>query len=213
MNLLITSGPTRAPLDAMRFISNRSTGRFGVLLAKEALRRGAQVTFIYGVGSRIPKPHRRLKLIEVETNDEVSDTLRRELRRRSCDAVIHAMAVLDFQAERAGQGKTPTRRGAWRLNLVPTPKIISQIKKWAPQTLLVGFKLEVGVSQAELLRRARRLLRESHADFILANQLTEGPDSHHTGILLGAGGRVVAKARGKENLAKLIVRNIRTGRK
>lgn len=213
MNLLITSGPTRAPLDAMRFISNRSTGRFGVLLAREALRRGAQVTFIYGRGSAVPKSHPRLRLVAVETNAEVSDTLRRHLRHRSYDAVIHAMAVLDFQAARAGRGKTPTRKGAWRLNLVPTPKIISSIKKWAPQTLLVGFKLEVGVSQAELLRRARRLLRESHADFILANQLTEGPDSHHTGILLGAGGRVVATARGKKGLAKLVVRNIATSLK
>src|SRR3989338_9574389 len=59
--ILITSGPTRMPLDAMRFISNRSTWRFGTLLAKEALKRGAKVTFIYGVGSQTPKapPKRR----------------------------------------------------------------------------------------------------------------------------------------------------------
>lgn len=220
MKILITSGPTRAPLDAMRFISNRSTGRFGVLLAREALRRGAQVTFIYGRGSAVPKSHPRLRLVAVETNAEVANALRRHLRRRSqskvggFDAVIHAMALLDFQPAALRRGKTPTlskrgdRKGVWNLKLVPTPKIISQIKKWAPQTKLVGFKLEIGVSQAELLRRARRLLRESHADYVLANQLTEGCDSRHAGILLDRNGRVVTKARGKENLAKLILRNI-----
>lgn len=208
MNILITSGPTRAPLDAMRYLSNRSTGRFGTLLAEEALRKGARVTFIYGKGSQIPKPHRRLKLVEVETNAEVSDTLRRLLRRGRFGAVIHAMAVLDFQASKVRVGKTATRKGLWRLTLKPTPKIISSIKKWAPRTVLVGFKLEVGISKRELFRRARRLLRESNADYILANQLTEGPDTKHAGFLLDKKGRLIGKSQGKENLAKLIIRNI-----
>lgn len=205
--ILITSGPTRMPLDAMRFISNRSTGKFGTLLAEEALKKGARVTFIYGVGSQSPKPHSRLKLIPIETNKDVADALKRELRHHY-NICIHAMAVLDFQPALVRKGKTKTKNGIWNLRLVPTPKIINQIKKWAPKTLLVGFKLEVGVSQSALLKSARNLLRQAKADFVLANQLTEGKDTNHLGYLLGSDGRVFAQTRGKQNLARLIIKMI-----
>ncbi|MBI5298942.1 MAG: hypothetical protein HY877_01410 [Deltaproteobacteria bacterium] len=206
--ILITSGPTRMSLDAMRFISNRSTGRFGTLMAEEALKKGARVTFIYGVGSETPKPHPRLKLIEIETNRDVADALKRELRHHY-NVCIHAMAVLDFQPVLVRKGKTKTKNGIWNLCLVPTPKIINQIKKWSPKILLVGFKLEVGVSQSTLLKSARNLLRQTKADLVLANQLTEGKDANHPGYLLDSEGSILARARGKQNLARLIIKVIK----
>ena len=110
IKILITSGPTRAPLDAMRFISNRSTGRFGTLLADAALKKGFQVTFVHGMGSQTPKLHKNLRLISVETNRDVARVLRRELTAKHYDAVIHAMAVLDFQPARFKNIKTKTIR-------------------------------------------------------------------------------------------------------
>ncbi|OGQ05187.1 MAG: hypothetical protein A3F82_01825 [Deltaproteobacteria bacterium RIFCSPLOWO2_12_FULL_44_12] len=203
------------PLDAMRFISNRSTGRFGTLLAKEALKRGAKVTFIYGVGSQTPKaPPKgvgRLLCIPVETNQKVASTLRSLLLHSRYDVVIHAMAVLDFQPSGVKKIKTKTKRGVWSLKLVPTPKIINQIKKWSPKTFLVGFKLEVGVSQKELLRRARRLLRQTKADLVLANQLTEGDDNKHRGFLLNRAGNILYMGRGKKRLANLIINEVEKG--
>ncbi|MDP2600740.1 MAG: phosphopantothenoylcysteine decarboxylase [Deltaproteobacteria bacterium] len=205
IKILITSGPTRVPLDSVRFLTNRSAGRFGTLLADAALKKGFQVTFVCGVGSQTPKSHRSLRLISVETNRDVAKVLKKELMRGRYAAVIHAMAVLDFQPAHFKNIKTKTKRGVWRLKLVPTPKIIDQIKKWAPKTLLVGFKLETGVSQNMLLQEARRLLKKSKADFILANQLSEGKDSSHAGWLLDDKGRVVGKAKGKAKLARLIL--------
>ena len=69
--IIITSGPTRVSLDAVRFLSNVSTGHFGSLLAKEALKQGAIVTFIYGKGSVLPKSHPRLKILPIETNEDL----------------------------------------------------------------------------------------------------------------------------------------------
>lgn len=207
--ILITSGPTRMPLDAMRFLSNRSTGRFGTLLATEALKQGAQVTFVYGVGSEIPKVTgkggRHLRCIPVETNAQVSDTLRKLLKSGRYDVVIHAMAVLDFQPVVVRKGKTKTKKGNWNLRLVPTPKIINQIKKWDPKIFLVGFKLEVGASQNTLLKSAHNLIRQTKADLVLANQLTEGEDKSHIGFLLDSKGNLLHKTKGKKNLAKLIL--------
>lgn len=203
--ILITSGPTRAPLDAVRYLSNISTGRFGTLLAKEALRKGAGVTFIYGRGSEVPSPHRKLQSMVIETNKDLEQALKQRLKKSRYDAVIHAMAVLDFQPARFKKEKTKTKNGMWILKLVPTPKIILQIKKWSPKTLLVGFKLEVGVSQKILLASARTLLKQSKADFVLANQLTEGDDASHVGLLLDGQGAIIAHRKGKKHLAKLII--------
>lgn len=203
--IIITSGPTRMPLDGMRFLSNRSTGKFGALLAEEALRRGANVTFIQGEGSEVPKAHRRLKCLPVETNRNVAAALRAELKRGHCDVCIHAMAVLDFQPSKIRKGKTKTKNGIWNLRLVPTPKIINQIKKWDPKIFLVGFKLEMGVSRKVLLKRAKRLLRQSGADLVLANQLTEGEDPSHEGLLLNTTGKIVCQAKGKKKLSKMIL--------
>ncbi len=83
--LLITSGPTRAPLDLVRYITNKATGRLGVLIAEEALRRGADVTFVYGRPSQIPVvrggAHDHLTLAAVETVHDLIAVFRRELPR------------------------------------------------------------------------------------------------------------------------------------
>jgi len=203
--ILITSGPTRAPLDAVRFISNRSTGRFGTLLAKEALRHGASVTMICGAGSETPTPHRRLRLIPIETNRDVERALRQELTRRHYFAVIHAMALLDFAPVRVRRGKVASRGGAWLVRLRPTEKIVSKIKRWLPGSFLVGFKLEGGVSEKKLLQKGRRLLRESRADLVVANQLRPGGDERHAGYLLTAEGRSAGRIVGKSRLAAKII--------
>ena len=99
--VLITSGPTGAPLDAVRFITNRSTGRLGVAIAREFLRRGSIVTFVHGKGSLVPRPRSRrkliaLRLVEVFTVDDLIDTMRREIKSSKYSVVIHSMAVLDY---------------------------------------------------------------------------------------------------------------------
>ena len=93
--LLITSGPTRGPIDAVRYITNKSTGRLGMLLAGEALSRGAMVTFVYGKGSRVPDIEQmgadalsRLRLREIETVDELLAVIEQKARASSLSQVF-----------------------------------------------------------------------------------------------------------------------------
>lgn len=203
--ILITSGPTRVPLDAVRFLTNHSTGTFGTLLATQALKKGVHVTFLFGEGSKSPQPSPRLKTITVRTHREAAKILMRELTTQSYDAVIHAMAVLDFEPVGFKKTKTKTKEGIWNLKLKPTPKIIQQIKRGSPETCLVGFKLEVAVSDKVLLARAAKMGKSACCDFVLANRLSPGNDCQHAGWLLNSRGESVGRGVGKASLARMIL--------
>ncbi len=210
--LLITSGPTRGPLDAVRYIANKSTGRLGVLLATEALSRGAHVTFIYGKGSLTPNSDAlgagsagRLILIEIETVDDLVEVMNTELAAGQFDAVIHSMAVLDYVPETFLEQKTPSGQDEWLVKLVRTPKVIKIIKKLQPSTVLVGFKLEVDKSRQELVEAAFRSLMTNGADLVLANDLRQVEQGRHVGYLVNHAGDVEAVAEGKDEIARLLL--------
>src|SRR3989475_11662448 len=107
--LLITSGPTRTPLDAVRYITNKATGRLGALIAEEVIRRGALVTFIYGRGSQTPGLRGprldHLQLVPIETVDGLISVFTQELPRRYA-ALIPPMAALDFKTDDVRSSKT-----------------------------------------------------------------------------------------------------------
>jgi|SRR3989338_4018339 len=202
---LITSGPTQAPLDAFRILTNRSTGTFGTLLAKKLLRLGQDVTMIYGEGSKTPTVHRALKLICIRTNKELELALKKELKNKY-HAIIHAAAILDFISVKVPGKKVKTKNGNWSITLTPTPKIINKIKRWSPQTQLVAFKLEFGFSKSKLLSEARRVQKQCRADFMVANELEEGADPKHKSYLLDRRGNIIGNAKGKEALVTQLVR-------
>jgi phosphopantothenoylcysteine synthetase/decarboxylase len=210
--LLITSGPTRGPLDAVRYLTNKSTGRLGVLLATEALSRGADVTFIYGKGSLTPSSDAlgadaagRLRLIAIETVGDLVEVMNTELAAGQFDAVIHSMAVLDYVPETFLEQKTPSGQDEWLVKLVRTPKVIKIIKKLQPSTVLVGFKLEVDKSRQELVEAAFRSLVANGADLVLANDLRQVEQGRHVGYLVNRAGDVEAVAEGKEEIARLLL--------
>jgi phosphopantothenoylcysteine synthetase/decarboxylase len=210
--LLITSGPTRGPLDAVRYITNKSTGRLGVLLATEALSRGADVTFIYGKGSLTPNSDAlgadaagRLRVIEIETVDDLVEIMNAELAAAQFDAVIHSMAVLDYIPETFLEEKTPSGQDEWLVKLVRTPKVIKIIRELQPSTVLVGFKLEVDKSRQELVEAAFRSLTTNGADLVLANDLRQVEQGRHVGYLVNRAGDVEAVAEGKEEIARLLL--------
>jgi phosphopantothenoylcysteine synthetase/decarboxylase len=204
-SILITSGPTRGPIDAVRYITNKSTGRLGVFLAREALARGAAVTFVYGKGSLVPEATRRLRLVEIETVDELAEVMQAELTASEYDAVVHSMAVLDYVPATYLEEKTPSGQDEWSIKLVRTPKVIKLIKELQPRTVLVSFKLEVGKSQEELVAAAFRSLLSNGSDLVLANDLTQVEEGHHVGYLVDEAGDVEAVAEGKEEIARRIL--------
>lgn len=163
--LLVTAGPTYEPLDPVRFLGNRSSGRMGQALAEAAARRGARVTLLRGP-SALPAPAAGVELVPFETALD----LRRELlaRWRQCDAVLMAAAVADYRPRTFSTEKLKRGVGDVSLALAPNPDLLAELgrRRGASRTpLLVGFCVET----RHLAAAARAKLRAKRCDWIVAN--------------------------------------------
>ncbi|MBP8128151.1 MAG: bifunctional phosphopantothenoylcysteine decarboxylase/phosphopantothenate--cysteine ligase CoaBC [Candidatus Hydrogenedentes bacterium] len=160
--VLITSGANHEPIDPVRFIGNRSSGKMGRALALEALRRGARVTVITGPAA-VPPPQ-GAAVVRVETALEMFEAVKERLR--DADVFISAAAVADYRVEEPAAGKRKRGAGPLELLLVPNPDIAAHAgaSKRSGQTV-VGFAAET----EDLLARAREKLRSKNLDFIIAN--------------------------------------------
>lgn len=215
MKILITSGPTRGPIDAIRYITNKSSGRLGTEIAKEALHKGADVTFIYGKGSIIPKLedigeqlYSHLKLIEIVTVDDLIKSINQELNKENYDAVIHSMAVLDYVPDKYIDDKVASGKDEWTIRLIKTPKAIKIVKEINPDVFLVGFKLEVGKTKKELVKIAYKTLLKSDADLIIANDLKDLERGEHIAYFVNPTGEIIDIQTGKKNIAKKLIKLI-----
>jgi len=186
-HILVASGPTRAPIDAVRYIGNRSTGRLGSTIATELLRRGTEVTFMYGTGSVTPEFSSGLRLDEIETIDEAWKRLNYHLKNQRIFAVIMAMAVLDYRPKETTRQKLPSEREEMTLTLVKCPKLIERIKAVSPDIFLVGFKLEAGISEGDLFGRAEDLARRARCDLVVANRIDDIRPDKHVAWFVGLG--------------------------
>ena len=205
---MITSGPVRGYIDDVRYISNKSTGRLGSLLATEAMKRGAFVTFVYGMGSCVPDctlPGKnnfdRLTLLEIETFDDLLITVKEKLKDKPFDIIFHAMAVLDYIIEKHTSGKIASNKDTLTLTLVKTPKVIKLLRTLWPQAQLVSFKLETGISKEELIERAYASLKENNADFVVANNQSEIVGEKHRAYVINTRKEVEAQCETKYDIA------------
>ena len=171
LRFLISAGPTREPLDPVRYVSNYSTGFMGACLAHEALRRGHHVTVVSGPTSYRP-PH-QARLISVETSHQMFTALRQQLV--GADALIMAAAVCDFRPRRPARQKLARRRHL-RLALEATPDLLARLPRRRGQ-LRVGFALET----AHALTRATQKLSAKHVDLMVGQVAngTGGPFGRH----------------------------------
>lgn len=169
--ILVTTGPTREALDPVRFISNRSSGKMGVSIVREAFCRGAEVTLIHGPCEiNVPKPVRR---ISVETAQEMYEAVIRETfdSPNKPDIVIMAAAVADFKPSSVAEKKIKKGEAIANLTLAKNPDILSAVgeKRGDSNTpLLVGFAVETGELE-DLLLEIRRKLQTKKADMIVGN--------------------------------------------
>ena len=211
-NILITAGSTRGYLDAVRYITNTSTGKLGSEIALEAMGREAVVTYIYGADSLFPVIHGRsdlkasqLKLIEIETNNDLMKVLQEKLKNRKFDVIIHAMAVADYVPARAKQSKTSSQKKEWLVKLVKTPKVINTIRDSWPEALLVGFKLEVNRTKDEIIRIARRFLAKSKSNLIVANDYKYISRNRHIAYMVTGDRKIPKPLKGKKAIARNII--------
>ena len=163
--LLITAGPSREPLDPVRYISNRSSGKMGYALARAALRRGAEVALVSGP-TALESPS-GARLIPVTTAAEMHAAVLKEYAQ--CSAVIMAAAVADYHAAKAADRKIKRGIGAIEIRLEPNPDILKELGRNKNGKWLVGFAAET----ENLSLNAEKKLREKNLDMVIANNVTE----------------------------------------
>ena len=166
--ILITAGPTIEYIDPVRVITNQSSGKTGVLLASELISAGAKVTLIYGPGRE--SPPKGAKVVNIQTLQEMFNAVKKEMKKKF-DIVIMAAAASDYTPEKSSTIKIKSNLDKIVLKLKRAPKIIDQIKKIQRDVFLVGFKAEARISKENLVKEARKKIRESGADLIIANDV------------------------------------------
>ncbi|MBA3891179.1 MAG: bifunctional phosphopantothenoylcysteine decarboxylase/phosphopantothenate--cysteine ligase CoaBC [Gemmatimonadaceae bacterium] len=164
--VVVTAGPTREPLDPVRYLSNRSSGRMGVAIAAAAWRRGADVLLIAGPMSE-PAPV-GVATVHVETTEEMASAVRAALA--SADALIMAAAPADFAAASVAEHKIKKGDGAGSIALTPTPDILRSTRDARrPGAVIVGFALET----RDALEAGRGKLAAKELDMVVVNDATE----------------------------------------
>jgi phosphopantothenoylcysteine decarboxylase/phosphopantothenate--cysteine ligase len=162
--VLVTLGGTREPLDPVRWLGNRSSGRMGAALVTEALRRGAEVTAVAAATS-VPVPP-GARVVEVETAQQLYDAVMAEAR--GADVMILAAAVADFRPKVAATEKIKKDQGVPQIVLEPTPDALAELGRIRrPGQLLVGFAAET----SDHLAAGRGKLERKHADLIVVNHV------------------------------------------
>lgn len=173
--ILISTGPTREFIDPVRFISNRSSGKMGVALAREAYRRGAEVTMVHGpIPVRVPAA---IRCVEVTSAQEMHDAILAHAfgaegtGHREPDAIIMTAAVADYRPVEVAEHKIKKKESHTEVKLAKTPDILAELGKRRGENsrpLLIGFAVETGEIE-ELLDEARAKLAGKRADMIVGN--------------------------------------------
>jgi phosphopantothenoylcysteine decarboxylase/phosphopantothenate--cysteine ligase len=205
MRFLITAGPTREPIDAVRYISNFSSGKMGYALAKEAVRRGHSVILISGpLSLTLSRKGRGNNPIihQIETAREMKKAVLKYIPQADC--LIMAAAVSDYRPAHTLKGKMKKSHKEISLKLVRNPDILKEIGAKTRNKILVGFALET----KNLLKYARAKVREKRLDYIVANPASViGRDSSDA-MVLDKHGRIIKQFRqtSKAAIANFIVR-------
>lgn len=204
-SILITAGPTIEYIDPVRMITNQSSGKTGIFLAGELISAGSKVTLIYGPG--IEKPPKGAKVIRVSTGKDMFNEVKKQMRKKF-DVVIMAAAISDYTPEKPSKKKIKSSQDIFKINLKRAPKIINHIKKIQKNVFLVGFKAEVNLSRVNLVREARKKMKESNADMIVANDIgnsryTKNPENNEV-IIVNSEREISSGWKKKQKIAKFI---------
>ncbi|PYL24448.1 MAG: hypothetical protein DMF37_07435 [Verrucomicrobia bacterium] len=189
MRFLITAGPTREPIDLVRYISNRSSGKMGYAIAEAALAAGNEVTLISGPVN-LDRP-RGAHFISIVTSDEMHDAVHRHLR--DCDVLVMCGAVADYKPAKVSAQKIKKKDEALSLELIPTRDILASLPKGDRRFLVVGFAAETN----DLEENAQKKLRVSHD---LLSKWRNGNDS--------ARAKKNYRVRAHENIFKIREKNV-----
>jgi phosphopantothenoylcysteine decarboxylase / phosphopantothenate---cysteine ligase len=199
--VLITAGPTQEPLDPVRYVSNRSSGKMGYSLAEAAVARGARVVLVSGP-VHLPEP-RGLALIRVKTAREMYTAVMEHLPQATI--IIKSAAVADYHLATVPDQKVKKTATLLSLELEPTPDILAEVGRMKGDRLLVGFAAET----QNLVEEARRKLKSKNCDMVVANLVSqEGigfeSDENEVTLVMRGGETIPLKRAGKRDIAEQI---------
>ena len=200
--VVVSAGGTREPIDLVRFVGNRSSGRMGIAIAAEAKRRGAEVTLVYANGVA-PAPEG----VEIVPAPTAADVGREMLARGDADVVVMAAAVSDYRPGNPEEGKRPKDREPWTITLEPTEDVLAELgRRKHNGQILVGFAAEGGENGLE---RAKSKLANKNGNLFVYNDVSQpgvGFESEDNEIvLLSARGERKVGRRSKEECAVAIL--------
>lgn len=206
-NVLVSAGATFERIDAMRGITNRSSGKMGVEIAKEAYRQGANVTIICGrINTHVPKSFER---INVESTIEMMNVLSEKIP--STDIYVSAAAISDFTVKEVNENKISSDEDI-TVEFTRLPKLLKEVKVINPETFVVGFKAEAGMGEDALIEKATDRMRRYSADLIVANDISvkgSGPGSDNNEVyLVEETGYEKLDLDTKSNISKKIVEKV-----
>ena len=174
-SVVITLGATRSPIDDIRFIQNTSSGFSGFAIADNLFRHGHDVTCVKGV-TTVPTPKWLPLIIEADSPDEMLKELF-ALSNDDIEAWVHSAAVLDYVVENSAEGKLASQQGPLDVTLIESPKHILELTQKCQGSVRIGFKLETGIKQKELVRRALAQIEYANMTAVVANRLEDINDS------------------------------------
>ena len=215
MRCIVTAGPSYEPLDEVRRLTNFSTGRLGSELGKYLTEHGHAVDLLIGQQATYHGERRTETVETFTTTDDLRERLR-ALTDQPIQAVFHAAAVNDFafgkvwrrllqgELKEIKSGKFSSRQGTLLAELIPTPKLIAELRQWFPKARLVGWKFEVEGNRESVIRAAEKQIAECLTDACVAN----GP-GYGDGFGFVRGGEQCAHAPNAPALFELLERFIR----
>lgn len=165
--VIVTAGGTVEPIDAVRVMTNRSSGKMGAALADACAERGADVTLVRARSAVSSRNLIKEKIFE--TAKDLETILQKEVKH--ADIIFHCAAVSDFTLAKSYEGKLSSEK-THTLKLLPSKKILSLLKQWNPKLFVVGFKAAFESNRGRLQKIAMEKLRESKVDMIVANDVS-----------------------------------------
>ena len=204
LRVLVTAGPTVEHIDPIKFITNRSSGKMGVAIARAAAYRGAEVTLIYGTGTEAPPTN--VKVILAQKTAEMREAFERELKDHY-DIIISTAAAQDFMVEHPAEQKLRHSQPV-SVKLVPAPRVLDRARKMAPEAFIVGFKAEYATTDEQLLEVAKSKLHENELDMVVANDVARpgagfGEDTNEVIIVTASGQKTMSSP--KSGIANAIL--------
>ncbi len=203
--VLVTAGPTQEPLDPVRYISNRSSGKMGYALAEAAAERGANVVLVSGP-THLARPN-GVKLIKVTTAVEMRDAVIENLE--CATIIIKAAAVADYHLARIPEQKVKKTAARLSLDLDPTPDILAEVGRKKGDRLLVGFAAET----ERLVEESRRKLKSKNCDMVVGNLVSQegvgfDSDTNEVVLVMSTGETVELPRASKREIADQILDEI-----